>query len=161
LAVHLGIVPFDPSFHTVPDRPVVGRNYAVAGAKVRGTTPRDLAHQLDRLLFDHGPTLPPGSTVVLMIGGNDAIDALQAAALPGIEDPTDALPDPIEPPGAPAPVEEALPSDPGQIVTAAVDGVAAAAARLLDAGACVIAANVPNLARLPAVRDTAEAEGID
>src|SRR5690606_35543328 len=131
--------------------------YAVAGAEVRGTTPRDVAHQLDRLLLDRGPLLPTGSAVVLMVGGNDAIDALQAAALPGIADPADALAEPIPAPDA-APTD-ALQSDPGAepaaIVTAAVDGIVEAAARLLDAGACVVVANVPNLAMLPAVRDTA------
>src|SRR5690606_31833967 len=158
LAAHLGAL-LEPSFHTVPDRPVVGMNYAVAGAKARGTMPpRDLTHQVDRLMLDHGPQLPAGSVVVLMIGGNDAIDALQAAALPALEDPGDALPDPTGSPSAEPPGSEA---DVGAIVSAAVDGIVEAANRLLDTGACVIAANVPNLARLPAVRDTAEREGID
>jgi|GEM_PF-728563 len=161
LATHVGVT-LEPSFHTVPDRPVVGTNYAVAGAKARGTTPRDLDHQIDRLLLDHAARLAQGgAVVVLMIGGNDAIDALQAAALPGIGDPTERLPDPIEsappadpPPGAPD-------GEPAAIVTAAIDGIVEAASTLLDAGACVIAANVPDLARLPAVRDTAVREGVD
>lgn len=157
LAAHLD-VPLEPSFHTVPDRPVVGANYAVAGAKARGTTPpRDLAHQVDRLLLDHGPLLPAGAVVVLMIGGNDAIDALQAAALPALEDPGDPLRDPNAPPAEPP----AGGADSGAIIAAAIDAVTDAAGRLLDSDACVIAANVPNLARLPAVSDTAELEGID
>src|SRR5690606_17390931 len=41
------------------------------------------------------------------------------------------------------------------------DAVVTGATRLLDAGACVIVANVPDLGRLPAVRETAELEGLD
>lgn len=160
LAAHVGAT-LEPSFHTVPDRPVVGTNYAVAGAKARGTTPRDLAHQVDRLLLDHGPRLPEGAVVVLMIGGNDAIDALQAAALPAIGDPGEGLPDPIEPAPPADPPAGAPEEEPGAVVAAAVDGIVTAASRLLDAGACVIVANVPDLARLPEVRDTAEREGVD
>ena len=154
LAAHLGVVPFAPSFHVLPDRPVVGVNYAVAGAKARATSPRDLGHQVERMLLDHGPRLSNSDTVVLMIGGNDAIDALQASALPSLPGPDDALPDVG---GEAAPPS----SEPRTIVAQAVGGIAAAAARLLDAGGCVLVANVPNLARLPAVRDTAELEGIE
>src|SRR5690606_11610964 len=152
---------FEPSFHTVPSRPVVGTNYAVAGAKARGTSPRDLAHQVDRLILDHGPQLPQGAVVVLMIGGNDAIDAPQAAALPDLGDPAEGLPDPLgsEPPADPAPGTPG--AEPTAIATAALDAIAQAASRLLDTGACVIVANVPDLALLPAVRDTAERVGVD
>lgn len=160
LAAHLGAVPFEPSFHTVPARPVVGTNYAVAGAKARLETPRDLAHQVDRLMLDHGPQLPARSAVVLMIGANDAIDALQAAALPGLEEPADSLPGSVDPPRIDPPDGAGRP-DPGPIVAQALDAIVTAAARLLDAGACVIVANAPSLARLPAVSDTAELEGTD
>ncbi len=156
LAAHLGIVPFAPSFHVLPERPVVGVNYAVASAKARASSPKDLGHQVERLLLDHGPALPAGAAIVLMIGGNDAIDALQAAALPNLEGPDGALPD-IGSPGETDPPG----SEPRTIVAQAVAGITAAASRLLDAGGCVLVANVPNLARLPAVRDTAELEGID
>lgn len=156
LAAHLG-VQLEPSFHTVPDRPVVGTNYAVAGAKARGATPRDLSQQIERLLVDHGAPLPAGAVAVLMIGGNDAIDALQAAALPALEDPGGALPEQAQGPSDP-PAEQA---DPARIVAEAVDAVVTGATRLLDAGACVIVANVPDLGRLPAVRETAELEGLD
>lgn len=166
LAAHLGAAPFDPSFHTVPDRPVVGVNYAVAGAKSRDATPRDLPHQVDRLMLDHGPLLPAGTAVVLMIGGNDAIDALQAAALPELEDPAEDIGEPIDsPPDSPpeiAPPDGSGPGEPGPIITGAIDGIVAATTRLLDASAsCVLVANVPNLELLPAVRDTAQANGID
>src|SRR5690606_9205700 len=145
LAAYLG-VQLEPSFHTVPDRPVVGTNYAVAGAKARGSTPRDLTDQVERLLADHGASLPAGAIAVLMIGGNDAIDALQAAALPALDEPGAALPDQAQGPRTDPPAGQA---DPARIVAEAVDGIVTAASRLLDAGACVVVANVPNLARLP------------
>lgn len=160
LATHLGAEPFEPSFHTVPDRPVVGTNYAVAGAKARGSTPRDLAHQVDRLTLDHGLRLADDAVAVVMIGGNDAIDALQAAALPDLDDPSDALPDPVGPPDL-DPLPGIQPPDPSPIVADAVDGIVAAATRLLDAGACVIVANAPNLGALPAVREAADENGLD
>src|SRR5690606_21148112 len=160
LATRLGVA-LQPSFHTVPDRPVVGTNYAVAGAKARGTTPRDLAHQVDRLMLDHGARLPQGAVVVLMIGGNDAIDALQAAALPDLADPTEGLPDPLDSAPPADPPSGAPDTEPAAIAAAAVGAIVEAASRLLDTGACVIAANVPDLARLPAVRDTAEQTGVD
>jgi len=156
LAERLGTAPLAPSFHTVPNRPAVGVNYAVAGAKARDSSPRDLGHQIERVLLDHGPALPPESAIVLMIGGNDAIDALQAAVLPNLTDPADGLPG-----GSPETPPPASGAEPDPIVAQAVDGIVIAATRLLEMDACVIVANVPNLARLPAVRTTAEAEGVD
>src|SRR5690606_13778729 len=131
LATRLGVA-LEPSFHTVPDRPVVGTNYAVAGAKARGTTPRDLAHQVDRLMLDHGARLPQGAVVVLMIGGNDAIDALQAAALPDLADPTEGLPDPLDSAPPADPPSGAPDTEPAAIAAAAVGAIVEAASRLLD-----------------------------
>lgn len=170
LAMSLGDEGFAPSFHTVPNRPVIGTNYAVAGAKARGERPQDLEHQLDRLLLDRGPLLPAGAVVVVMIGGNDAIDALQAAALPNTADPADGIAEPQNelPDGVEA-ADEGPPGDPsagqgeaGDILAAAVAAIGEAAVRLLDHGAsCVIVANVPDLALLPAVRDAAMDLGLE
>jgi phospholipase/lecithinase/hemolysin len=157
LAWRLGQESLDPSFHTVPNRPHVGTNYAVAGGKARGSKPQDLDHQLERLLLDRGPVLPHTSRVLVMIGGNDAIDALQAAALPQLADPAEQLANPIASPLNVSPGER---SD--DIIAAATHSIAAAVSRLLDSGApCVLVANVPSLAMLPVVRDTARKHGID
>lgn len=77
LAARLGLAPLAPSLHVVPRRPHAGTNYAVASAKARGPGEEDLARQVDWLLLDHAP-LPADAVYVVMIGGNDAIDALQA-----------------------------------------------------------------------------------
>lgn len=170
---------FAPSFHTVPDRPVTGTNYAVAGAKARGDRPQDLEHQLDRLLLDRGPVLPKDAVVVMMIGGNDAIDALQAAVLPQVEDTADGWVEPLagppesSPPDDPGAADGNLPANPSgdgagastaadEIIAASTEAIGEAADRLLDHGAaCVLITNVPDLALLPAVRSAASAQGLD
>jgi outer membrane lipase/esterase len=130
LAQHLGLPALEPSLHLVPKRPVAGNDYAVASAKARGQNDEDLARQVDWLLVDHAP-LPADAVYVVMIGGNDAIDALQAFV-------------------ADAP-------DGGRaIVTAAVRAIGANVRRMLDFGARrIVVANVPDLAALPAVRSAA------
>jgi phospholipase/lecithinase/hemolysin len=87
------------------------------------------------LLLDRAP-LATAALVAVVIGGNDAIDALQAANAGG---PTA---------GASS----------AAIVTAAVAAIGDNLERLLDAGARrLLVANVPDLASLPSVRETARA----
>lgn len=129
LAHHLGELALAPSRHVVLDRNGRGTNYAVASAKARGTDLEDLERQTDMLVLDHGPLLPSDALYVVMIGGNDAIDALQTLGKPG---------------GAEA---SAL------TIGATAAAIARAVRRLLDHGARrVMVAGVPNLAELPAVR---------
>ncbi|MFO7285863.1 MAG: SGNH/GDSL hydrolase family protein [Gammaproteobacteria bacterium] len=152
LAAHLGVGGFAPSLHTVPERSGAGANYAVAGATARGDGLKDLRYQLDVLLADRGGVLPEQSLVVVMIGGNDAIDTLQAEALPRISEPADSLPDASDGDGADAPSSEA-----DRIIADATLAIAEGVARLLDQGAgCILVANVPDLALLPAVRAAEE-----
>ena len=135
LAADLGLPPLRPSLHVLPNHPHVGTVYAVAGAKARGTTDADLARQVDWLLVDHA-LLPQDAIYVVMIGGNDAFDALQAdAAIPAA---------PVKPSTA--------------IVTSAVNAIGTQVERLLDFGARrVIVANVPDLAVLPGTQVKARA----
>ena len=135
LAAHLGLAELEPSLHVIPSRSRMAMAYAVATAKARGGDEADLARQLDWLLLDHAP-LPADAVFVIMIGGNDAIDALQADVVDLAADPR---------PSA-------------AIVTSAVAAIGAAAERLLDFGARrLVVANVPDLAMLPAVRAEARA----
>ncbi len=135
LAVHLS-VGLAPSFHVIPARPSIGTDYAVASAKARGQEPEDLAHQVDRLLLDHGP-LPADAIYVVLIGGNDAIDALQVVAADAAASPTSAA-----------------------IVSSAIAAIGTNVERLLDFGARrLLVANVPDLAALPAVMASASSSG--
>jgi phospholipase/lecithinase/hemolysin len=137
LAADLGVAELLPSMHVVANRPLSGTNYAVASAKARGQGPEDLARQVDTLLLDHAP-LPADALYVVIIGGNDAIDALQA------EVESDAS-------GAETGAE---------IVDSAVAAIAASIERLLNSGARrFVIANVPDLATLPAVRVEARSRG--
>jgi phospholipase/lecithinase/hemolysin len=137
LANRLGLAPLRASLHLLPDEPHDGTVYAIASAKARGIGEWDLHRQVDWLLLGHMP-LPADAVYVVMIGGNDALDALQADA---------ATPGPAVRPSA-------------AIVTAAVDAIAADVTRLLDFGARhIVVANVPDLATLPAVRAKARASG--
>ena len=112
-----------------------GTVYAVASAKARGLGDEDLSRQVDWLLLDHA-RLPSDAIYVVMIGSNDAIDALQA----DVANPT-----------AGTTLSRA-------IVTLAVDAIGLHVERLLDFGARrVVVANVPDLALLPAVRAAARA----
>ena len=135
LATGLGLAGLAPSFHVVPSRPSVGADYAVASAKARGGGVEDLGRQVDVLLLDRAP-LATSALFVLIIGGNDAIDALQSASAGG---PTAA-------------------ADSAAIVAAAVAAIGDSIERLLDYGARrFVVANVPDLAALPAVRAMAQA----
>ena len=121
----------------LPNQARDGTVYAVAGAKARGVTDADLARQVDWLLIDRSP-LPGDAVYVIMIGGNDVIDALQADAA--------------------KPAAALKPS--GPIVSAAVEAIATQVERLLAFGARrIVVANVPDLAALPAVRAEARASG--
>jgi phospholipase/lecithinase/hemolysin len=138
LATGLGITTLGPSFHVVPSRPSNGTDYAVASAKARGGGAADLGRQVDVLLLDRAP-LATAAVFVVIIGGNDAIDALQAANAGG---PTA---------GASS----------AAIVTAAVAAIGDSLERLLDFGARrLVVANVPDLAALPSVRETAQSSAM-
>src|SRR5690606_27155699 len=130
LAAHLGDEAFAPSLHIVPDRPAVGTNYAVAGGTARGDGMQDFANQLEWLLLDMDGRLPERSLVVVMIGGNDAIDALKAAALPRITDPADAVPD-----AADGGETDGSDADPDGVVADSALAIADGVSRLLDHGA--------------------------
>lgn len=135
LAAALGVGELLPSLHLVPHAPVSGTVFAVAGAKARGHSAIDLATQVDLLLLEHAP-LAADAVYVVMIGGNDAIDALQAAVEAGL-------------------VGVAVGAE---VVSAAVAAIGANLERLLDFGARrVVVANVPDLAALPEVRAAARA----
>jgi phospholipase/lecithinase/hemolysin len=142
LSEGLNLGPLAPSLHLLPvigiDRPFVGSNYAVASAKARGTGPEDLTAQVDALVLDHSrPTLPAGALYLFVIGGNDALDALQAvAAFFSDEERSEAS---------------------GEIIGAAVEAIAFNLQRLIDSGARhILVLNVPNIGALPAVRNSAD-----
>jgi phospholipase/lecithinase/hemolysin len=133
LALHFGLPELRPSLHLLPGQPRSGTVYAVAGAKARAEGNQDLASQVDWLLINHAP-LPPDAVFVVMIGGNDALDALRA--------------DVTRP--------SAVPRASAAIVTSAVDAIGTQVERLLDYGARqLVVANVPDLAAVPAVRGAA------
>jgi phospholipase/lecithinase/hemolysin len=135
LAEHLGTSELKPSFHVLPNGPKAGTDYAVASATARGQGVEDLARQVDLLLLDHRP-LPANALYVVLIGGNDAIDALQAATGGG----------------------SSAGQTSAEIVTAAVAAIGVNVERLLDfGGRRLVVANVPDLAALPAVLRDAQA----
>ena len=160
VAAHFGLPELVPSFHVIPERPGSGTNYAVASAKARAPEVEDLLHQVDRLLLEHGPLLPEDALYVVMIGGNDALDALKAA-VPDAEvetPPDEVVPDEAGGDGAAPPAPGGAAPTSGAIVTAAVAATAIAVERLIDFGARrLVVANVPDLAALPAVRAAARA----
>jgi len=135
LAEQLGLPELRPSLHVLPNIPRDGTVYAVAGAKAHLNGEQDLARQVDWLLLDRAP-LPSDAVYVVMIGGNDVIDALQATAADH---------------GAGTPPSTA-------IIESAVDAIGTQVERLLDFGARrLVVANVPDLAALPSVRADARA----
>jgi phospholipase/lecithinase/hemolysin len=137
LAKQLGLGELEPSLHVVPSRSRTATVYAVASAKARGPGEEDLGRQVDWLLLDHAP-LPADAVYVIMIGGNDAIDAMQADAT----------------------ATAAAPRPSAAIVTSAVAAIGSSVERLLDFGARrVVVANVPDLATLPAIREFANSRG--
>jgi phospholipase/lecithinase/hemolysin len=135
LAASFGLAPLRPSLHVLPSRARGGTVYAVSGGKARGSGEDDLARQIDWLLVDHAP-LPADAVYVVMIGSNDAMEALRADAA--------------------TPAGQVRPST--AIVRSTVDSIGTQVERLLDFGARrLIVANVPNLAMLPTVRTRAQA----
>lgn len=123
----------EPSLHLIPGDLDRGTNYAIASAKAGADGVEHLAAQVDALLLTEG-ALPADALYVVMIGGNDALDALQAAS-------TDL-----------STADEVA----GTIVTAAVDGIRDALEQLLDAGARnLVVANVPDLAIVAGVIEEA------
>ncbi len=141
LAAGLGLAPLEPSFHTVPQRPTVGSDYAVAGATAAGTGIDDLRSQVDRLRLDHRAGLPADALYVVMIGGNDALAALHdaAEARAGLQ------------PG----------EDARAVVAAAVSAIGDAVETLAASGArLIVVTNLPNLAVLPVVKQRAADLGL-
>jgi phospholipase/lecithinase/hemolysin len=137
LAAHLELPELRPSLHVLPAQRPSGTVYAVASAKARGPGDEDLARQVDRLLLEHA-LLPADAVFVVMIGGNDALDALQADV---------AHPAALAPPSA-------------AIIASAVAAIGTQVERLLAYGARqLVVANVPDLAVLPAVRAAARSRG--
>jgi phospholipase/lecithinase/hemolysin len=129
LAARLGLAELVPSLHVIPNRPHGGADYAVASAKARGPSVEDLAHQVDMLLLDQG-SLPPTALYVVVIGGNDALDAWQALIA----------------------ADSTAAQTSAAIVSAAVAAIGANVERLLTFGARrLVVANVPDLEVLPAV----------
>ena len=126
----------EPSFYLLPPEipvPISGLNYAVASAKARAPGVEDLASQVGALLLDHGGTLPPQALYVVIIGGNDVVDAVQALASSS--------------------------ESPRDIIRSAVDSIVANVELLIDSGArYVLVANVPNVGALPAVRELLEGD---
>jgi phospholipase/lecithinase/hemolysin len=133
LAAGFGLASLRPSLHLLPGTARGGTVYAVASGEARGGGDEDLARQVDWLLLDHTP-LPSDAVYVVMIGGNDALEALRADAA--------------------SPASGTLPS--AAIVAATIESIGAHVERLLDFGARrLVVANVPDLAMLPGVRQRA------
>ncbi len=113
-------------------------NYAVAGALAGGSGPGDLNAQVGWFLLDQGWMAPPDALYVVIIGGNDLIDAVQAAAalLQGADLDEDATPD--------------------AIIDAAIDAIEVNIDQLIgQGGEKILVGNVPNIGALPAIRDGA------
>jgi len=147
LAERLGFDDLQPSLHPLLllglPRPFVGTNYAVAGAHARvridpktgNPEPEDLGTQIFAFGLDHGGVAPSEALYVVMIGGNDVIDAIQA------------LLDPSE--------------DPRAISAAAVDAIGDNINLLIGAGARkFLVANSPNIGSIPAIKIAAEEAGV-
>lgn len=145
LAERLGFDELKPSLFFLPpaDRPFVGTNYAVAGAEAGGSDPGDLNSQVLGFRIDYSFTAPPDALYVVMIGGNDVIDALKAAVelLKGEN---------LEP-------EER----PKAIINAAVDAIGDNISFLIEEGAQnLLVANSVNIGSVPATRIRAAEEGL-
>lgn len=63
----------NPSLHLVG--PPAGTNFAVSGARARGTNPIDLSAQIGAFLLDNRGAAPSDVLYVVFIGGNDVRDA--------------------------------------------------------------------------------------
>jgi len=135
------LIPFRP--------PDFGTNYAVAGARARIALPElpikladvaetpglgDLNAQIFGFLADF-PSAPSDALYVLMIGGNDVIDAVQALLNPS--------------------------EDPHATIAAAVDAIGDNINLLIGAGARkFLVANSPNIGSIPAIKIGAEEAGV-
>lgn len=142
-ADRLGLGELQPSLHPLVPF-AVGTNFAVAGATARGASVIDLPGQLLGFRVRHSLAPPdPDALYVVFIGGNDIIDAVDAAgaALAG---------------SAPASVET-----PEGIIASAVDAIADNIELLIDAGARnILVVNAPNIGAVPAIGSKAEDAGI-
>ncbi len=145
MANRLGHDELRPSLFFLPPfiRPFSGTNYAVAGAVAGEDELGDLSTQVSGFLADQGLVAPPEALYVVIIGGNDVIDAVQAAAdLQQGED-----------------LEEN--EKPKAIIKAALDAIEENIERLIEAGARrILVGNVPNIGALPATRDGAAEAGL-
>ena len=122
-------------------RPPAGTNYAVAGAEAGGFGAGDLAAQVIGFSFDHGFTAPPDALYVVIIGGNDIIEAVKAS----IDVFTGSVSDETS---------EA-------IIAAAVDAIGDNINFLIGAGARkFLVANSVNIGSVPATRIRADEEGL-
>lgn len=129
--------PFPP---VVP--PLVGTNYAVAGAEAGGSDLGDLNSQVLGFLGDYD-SAPSDALYVVMIGGNDVIAAVKSAAaqLKG-ED--------LEPQEKPV-----------AIIDTAIDAIEVNIRHLISLGAQkFLVANSVSIGSVPAIRMRAVAEGI-
>ncbi len=66
----------DTSLHLIG--PAQGNNYAVSGARARGSSPVDLSTQISTFLNHHGNQINPDAVYIIFIGGNDIGDHLTA-----------------------------------------------------------------------------------
>ncbi len=145
LAERLGFDTLKPSLFFLPSaaRPFVGTNYAVAGALAGGSELGDLGSQVSGFSVDHGFLAPSDALYVVMIGGNDVIDAVKAA----IDLQNGIVLEPQEKPDA--------------IINTAVDTIGNNISDLIDRGAKkFLVANSVNIASVPATRVRADAEGL-
>jgi phospholipase/lecithinase/hemolysin len=145
LAERLGFENLDPSLFFLPAvfPRVVGTNYAVASAKAAGSDLEDLNSQVFGFMVDNNFMAPPDALYVVMIGGNDVIDAVKAAGdlLNGVDL---------------APEER-----PKAIIDAAVDAIGDSISDLIDGGAQkILVANSVNIGAVPATRIRAAEEGL-
>jgi len=145
LAKRLDFNELKPSLFFLPPviRPFIGTNYAVAGATARKPDIGHLESQVLGFLVDHVFSAPPGELYVIMIGGNDVIDAAKAVAdlLKG---------------------EELEPEDrPKAIIDAAVNAIGNNINLLVGAGARkFLVVNSPNIGSIPAIKIAAEEAGV-
>jgi phospholipase/lecithinase/hemolysin len=144
----LGLGELKPSLHLlfpfigIPES--TGTNFAVAGATARGTDPIDLPVQVQGFSIRHA-AVPfddlEDALYVVMIGGNDVIDAVQAAA----ERLAGSTPD----------------EAPQAIIADAVDAIGDNIELLIGQGARkILVVNAPNIGSIPATRIEAEEEGV-
>lgn len=145
LAERLGFGELQPSLYFLPSavRQFSGTNYAVAGAEAGGSDLGDLNSQVLGFSADHGFLAPPDALYVVMIGGNDVIEAAKAAIdlLQGAD---------LEPD-----------EKPKAIIDAAVDAIGDNISLLIKRGAQkILVANSANIGSIPATRIRADEAGL-